>query len=118
MVVHQNDSRRPLRDRFPKHFPWVNERGIEEATSDGDVALEPVLRIEDGDVEFFDWKILETLRKDLVHIARPAHRRSLLPFLHRHAPAQLERGMDTNSTSRSYPAYTGKSGHRLGSEQA
>jgi len=91
----------------------MHERRIEEAASYGDVALEPVLRIKHGDVELFDRKILQTLREDLIDIARPAHRRSFLPFFHRHAPAQLERCVDTNRTSRSYPAHARERGDRL-----
>jgi hypothetical protein len=117
MIVDENDRGRSFRDRLPKHFSRMNERRIEEAASYGDVALEPVLRIEDGDVKLLHRKILQTLRKDLEHIARPAHGCSFLSLLNRHAPAQLERGMDTNRTSRSYTAHTGESGHRLSGEQ-
>jgi hypothetical protein len=118
MIVNKNDGRRPLRDRLPKHFSRMNERRVEEAARYRDVALEPVLRIENGDVELFHREILQTLRKDLVHIAWPAHGRSFLSFLHRHAPPQFERGMDTNRTSRSYAPHTRKSGDRLGRQQS
>jgi hypothetical protein len=96
----------------------MNERRVEEAARYRNVALESVLRIEDGDMELFHREILQTLRKDLVHIARPAHGRSFLSFLHGHAPPQLERGMDTNRTSRSYATNTGQSGDGLGSQQS
>ena len=43
VVVDENDGRRPLRDRLPKHFSRMNERRVEEAASYRDVALEPVL---------------------------------------------------------------------------
>jgi hypothetical protein len=94
----------------------MNERRVEEAAGYGDVALQPVLRIENSDVKLLHRQVLETLRKNLVHIARPAHRRSFLPFFHRHAPTELERGMDTNSTSRSHAAHAGKRSDRLRSE--
>jgi hypothetical protein len=118
VVVDEDDSGRPLSDRFPKYFSRMHERRVEEAASYGDVALEPVLRIEHGDVELFNRKILQALRKDLIHVARPAHGRSFLPLLRRHASTQLERGMDTNRTSRSYTTYARKSGDWLRREQA
>jgi len=95
----------------------MHERRIEQAAGYGDVALEPVLRVEYRDVELLDRKILQTLREDLVNVARPAHRHSFLPFLRRHAASQLERGMDANRTSRSYTPYARKSGDRLRRQQ-
>ena len=96
----------------------MHERRIEQAAGYGDRALEPVLGVEDGYVKLFDRKILQTLRPDLVNVARPAHRHSFLPFLRRHAPPQLEGCMDTNRTSRSYTPDAGKGRHRLRRQQA
>jgi hypothetical protein len=69
-------------------------------------------------VEFLDRKILEPLREDLVHIPWPAHGRPFLPFFRGHASSQLQGGMDTNRTSRSYAADARQRGHRLRREQA
>jgi hypothetical protein len=118
MIVHEDDRRGSLSDRLAKYFSRVDERRIEESAGYGDVALQPVLRIEDRDVELLNRKIFEALSKDLVHISGPAHRRALLSFLGRHAPAELERCMDSNRTSRSYTIHAGQSGYRLGGEQA
>jgi hypothetical protein len=95
----------------------MHERRIEQAAGYGDIALEPVLGVEDGYVKLFDRKILQTLRKDLEDIARPAHRRSFLPLFRRHAPAQLESRMDANRTSCSYTPDAGKGRHRLRRQQ-
>jgi hypothetical protein len=91
----------------------MHERRIEQAAGYRDVALEPVLRIEHRDVELLDREILQTLREDLIDIAGPAHGRSFLPFLRRHSPSQLERGVDANRTSRSYTPDAGKGCYRL-----
>jgi hypothetical protein len=95
----------------------MDEGGIEETARYGDVAFQPVLRVEDRDVKLLHRKILEPLGKDLVDIPRPAHGRSFLPLFSGHAPSQLERGMDTNSTSRSYAADTGEGRDRLRRKQ-
>jgi len=118
VIVNQNDCCRSLRDRFPKNFSRMYERRVEKAARYCDVALKPMLRVEDRDVKLLDRKILEPLREDLVDVARPAHGCSFLPFLCRHAPSQLERGMDTNRTSRSYTTYTREGRDGLGREQA
>jgi hypothetical protein len=117
VIVDQNDRRGPLRDRFPKYFSRMHERGIEQPTSHSNVALESMLRVEDRDVKFLDRKILEPLGEDLVDIARPAHGRSFLPLFSGHAPSQLEGGVDTNRTSRSHAADAGKGRHRLRGKQ-
>jgi hypothetical protein len=96
----------------------MNERRVEEAARYRDVALEPVLRIEDDDVELFNREILQTLRKNLVHIAWPAHGRSFLSFFRRHAPSQFQRGVNTNSTSRSYAVHARQSSDRLRRKKA
>jgi hypothetical protein len=118
VIVDQNDRRGSLRNRLAKNFSRMNERGIEQAAGDGDVAFQTVLRVEDCDVEFLDRKILEPLREDLVDIPRPTYRRTFLPLFRRHPPAKLERGVDTNRTSRSYPTHTGQSSYRLRRQEA
>ncbi len=87
------------------------------ASRNTSLGLQPVLRIENSDVKLLHRQVLEALRKYLVHIARPTHRRAFLSFLHRHAPTKLERGMNTNRTSRSYAADTRESSDRLRREQ-
>jgi hypothetical protein len=118
VIVDENDCRRPLGDRFPKHFTRMHERRIEQAAGYRDVALEPVLGVEDGYVKLFDRKILQTLSKDLEDIARPAHRRSFLSLFGRHAPPQLQGRMDANRTSCSYTPDAGKGRHRLRRQQS
>ena len=109
MIVNQNDRRCILGDCFTKHFARMYERRVEQAARYGYVALEPVLRIQDGHVEFLDWKILELLAEDLVHIARPADGYAVLAFLRRHSPAELECRVNRNSTCGSYTFERGKS---------
>jgi hypothetical protein len=94
------------------------ERRIEQAARYGDVALESVLRIEHGDVELLDRQIFQALREDFVDIAWPSDGCAFLPLFRRHAPSQLERGVDTNSTSRTDPAHAGKGRDRLAREQS
>ena len=100
-----------------KHLSRMHERGIEQAASHRDVALEPMLRIEDGDVKLLHRKILQPLREDLVHVARPSDRRAFLARLGRHSPAQLERGVDTNRTSRSNSPHARERCDRLRRQQ-
>jgi hypothetical protein len=113
MIVNENDGCRILGDRFTKYFARVHERRVEQPARYGYVALEPVLRIENGDVKLLDWKILELLPEDLVHIARPADGNAVLAFLRRHSPAELERGVDRDGTCGSYTCESGKSRDRL-----
>ena len=107
MIVDENDSRRSLRDCFPEDFARMYQRRVQKSARYSYVALETVLRIEHGDVKLLNRKVFEPLREDLKDIPRPAHRRSFLSLLRRHASPQLERGVDTNRTSRSYPADAG-----------
>jgi len=117
MIVDEDDRRRTLGDRFPENLTRMHERRIEQAASYRDVALEPVLRVEHRDMELLDRQIFQSLREDLIHIAGPANGRSLLSFLCRHSPSQLERGVDANRTSRSYPPDAGESRHGLRRQQ-
>src|SRR3954465_2486888 len=118
MIVDENDCCRSLRDRFTKDFAGMNERRVQQAPRYSDVALQPVLRVQNRDVELLDRKILESLREDLVHVARPPHRSTLLPLLGRHSSAELPGCMDTNSTSRSYASDARQCGNGLCCEQS
>src|SRR5207247_1072188 len=117
VIVDENDCRRSLRDRFPEHLAGMDERRVEKPAGYRNVALESVLRIEHGNVKLLDREILQTLRKDLVDVAGPAHRRALLPFFGSHPPTQFQRRVDTHGTSRSDTPYARESGHRLRREQ-
>jgi len=113
MIVDQNDCRCSLGDRFPEHFSRMHERRIEKPARYRDVPFQPVLRVENGDVKLFDRQIFKSLGEYLEHVARPSDGRSFLAFLRSHAPSQLESGVDTNSTSRSYAAHAGERGNGL-----
>jgi hypothetical protein len=76
-----------------------------------------MLGVQNGDVKLFDGQILQSLREYLVDIAWPPDRRPLLTLLGRHATTQLEGGVNTNRTSRSYSSDTGQGGNRLGGQQ-
>jgi len=117
VIVDEDDRRRSLGDSFPENLTRMHERRIEQAAGYRDVALEPVLRVEHRDMELLDGQIFQSLREDLINIAGPANGRSLLSFLCRHSPSQLERGVDANRTSRSYPPYAGESRHGLRRQQ-
>jgi len=117
MIVDENDCRRSFGDRFPENFPRMHERRIEKPAGYRNVPLQPVLGVEYCDVKFFDRQIFEPLREDLEHIARPPHRRAFLPFFSRHPSSQLEGGVDTNSTSRSYAPNAGEGGDGLSGEE-
>ena len=53
--MHQNNRCRPLRDRLAKHFARMHERRIKNTTSDGDIALQPVLGVQHRHVKLLDW---------------------------------------------------------------
>jgi hypothetical protein len=76
-----------------------------------------MLGVQNGDVKLFDGQILQSLREYLVDIARPAHGRTFLPFFRRHPAPELQRGMDTNRTSRSHAPYARQRRHWLGRQQ-
>jgi hypothetical protein len=95
----------------------MNERRIEQPARYSDVPLQPVLRIEYGDVEFLDRKIFEFLGEELVDISRPPNGSTFLTLLGCHPPAKLQRRMYPNRTSRSYPRDARKRGNRLRREQ-
>ena len=63
MIVNQYDCRRPLRDRLSEDFPRMHQRRVQEPARYRNVALEPMLRIEHGDVKFFDGQIFQALRE-------------------------------------------------------
>jgi hypothetical protein len=118
MIVDENDRRRPLGDRLAEHFARMDERRIQKTARYRDVALEAVLGIEDGDVKFLDGKIFESLSEDFVDIPGPANRRAFLPLLARHAPPELQRGVDPDRTGGSNPADAGETCDGLGRKQS
>ena len=61
---------------------------------------------------------LDALLQDHQRELEPADRRALLPFFRRHPSAQLEGGVDTNRTSRSYAAHARETRHRLRGEES
>jgi hypothetical protein len=65
----------------------MDERRVEKATRNHDVALEPVLRIEYQDVKLLDWKIFHARRKVLNDVPRRLERKAVLASLARHSPA-------------------------------
>jgi hypothetical protein len=75
-----------------------------------------VLRIENCNVEFLDRKILQTLPEDFVHVARTPNGNAFVALLTRHAPAELERGVDGNGASGAYAREARQGGDRLGRE--
>ena len=52
-------------------------------------------------MKFLDGKILELLSKDFMHVARSAHRYSILTVFSRHAATQLKCSVNRDSASRS-----------------
>src|SRR5688572_33351461 len=78
----------------------MDERRVQESARHGDVALEPMLRVEYCDMKFFDGKILETLPENLMDVARASHRYAFVALLRCHAPAELERSVDRNGACR------------------
>ena len=63
MVVHEDDRRRPLGDRLPKHLARMHERRIENPARDRDVTLQPVLRVQHRDVKLLDRQVLQPRRE-------------------------------------------------------
>jgi len=96
VIVNENYRRRILGDRLTKYFTGMHERRVEQPTRYCNVPLQPMLGIQNSDVKFFDWKILESLSEDFVHIPRAADRNSFVTFLCSHATAELERGVHRN----------------------
>jgi hypothetical protein len=117
VIVNEDYRRRALRNRFTEHLAGMNERRIEQSSRDGDIALEAVLGIEDSNMKFLDRQILELLTENFVDIPRPAHRRAFLSLLGGHTPAQLERRMYADCTSRSYSCNGGQRCNGLRGEQ-
>jgi hypothetical protein len=63
MVVHQDDRRRPLGDRFPEDLARMHEGRGENPARDRHVPFEPMLRVQHRDVKFLDRQILEPWRE-------------------------------------------------------
>jgi hypothetical protein len=55
-----------------EHLARVHQRGVEQPPGDEDVPLQPVLRVEHGDVELLDRQVLEPRRVVLPDVARRA----------------------------------------------
>ena len=102
MIVHEDDCRRSLGDRLAKDFARMHERGVEDPASDRDVALEPMLRVEHGNVELFDRQIFHAGTEVFDDISRRPHRSPILPSFSRHAASELERRVNRHRPSESY----------------
>ncbi len=72
-----------------------------------------MLRVENCNVKFLDRQILEPLGENLVHIARPSNRNTILALLGSHPTTKLERCMDRNRASVSDPIDGSESSNRL-----
>jgi hypothetical protein len=114
VIVNENYRGCVLGDRLAKYFARMDERRIQQPSRYGDVPLEPVLRVEDGNVKFLDRQILEALPENLVHISRTSNRNAFIALLGRHAPAELECGMNGDSAGCTDARQTRQCGDRLG----
>mgnify|MGYP003344581526 CR=1 FL=1 len=90
MVVDEHDRRGPLRDRLTEHLTRVHQRGVQDPSRDEHVAVEPVLRVEDRDVELLDRQVLEPRRVRAPHVARGTERFGEVHGLGRHAAGDGE----------------------------
>src|SRR5256885_2041462 len=90
MVVYQNDGRRALRNGLTEHLARMYERRIENAARDSHVALQTMLRVENGDMELLDRKILEARGEHGHNITRRANRRAFVPVFSCHPSSQLQ----------------------------
>ena len=63
VVVNEDDRCRALRDGLAKDLARMHERGVQYPASHKDVAIDAVLRIEYGDVEFLNGAIVEARTK-------------------------------------------------------
>ena len=113
MVVDQDDRRRTLGDRLAKDHPRVHERRVENPTSNRDIPLETVLRIEHRDVELLDRQILESRRKRGPDITRRTERRPLVPRFRGETAAELERRVYDNRPNSPEPRHRRERGDRL-----
>src|ERR1019366_2568589 len=98
MVVHQDDRRGALGDRLAEHLARMDERRIQDAARDGDIAIEAVLCVEDGHVEFLDGQVLEPRRVRGPYVAWRPERRAFVARFTAKAPAQFKRGVDRDGS--------------------
>jgi hypothetical protein len=117
VIVDEDYRGRALGDRLTEYLPGMHEGGIQKSSRHGDVALEPVLGVEHGDVEFFYREILQLLSENVKDISRPTDRGAFLSFLGCHSAAELECRMYADCTSRSHAGHSGKSGDGLRGEK-
>jgi len=113
VIVDENYRRGIFRDCFSKHLTRMNERRIQKSACYRNVPLQPMLGIEDSDVKFFHWKILQSLSEDFVHIARASDGNAFVTFLSRHATAELECSVHRNRSRIANSAETCKRRDRL-----
>jgi hypothetical protein len=118
VIVNENYRGRILGDRLAKHFPRVYQRRIEEAACYGNVALEPMLRVEDGDVEFLDGEVLQALAENLMNVSRTPDGHAFVAFLRRHPSSELERGVHGDSARCANAGETRERRHRLRGESS
>jgi len=113
VIVDENYRRGIFRDCFSKHLTRMNERRIQKSACYRNVPLQPMLGIEDSDVKFFHWKILQSLSEDFVHIARASDGNAFVTFLSRHATAELECSVHRNRSRIANSAEARERGDRL-----
>jgi hypothetical protein len=68
VIMNQDDRGGPLGDRFPEHLARMDERGTQQPPRDRDVALEPVLGIQDRNVELLHRQVLQARAENPVHV--------------------------------------------------
>ena len=116
VIVNENYRRRIFGNCLTEHLTWVHQRGIQKPSRYGDVPLQPMLGVEDGDVKLFDWKILQSLSEYLMHITRTAYGHTFISLFGSHSAAELECGVHRNRSRIANSAETRECRHRLGRE--
>jgi hypothetical protein len=113
MIVNEDYCCCIFGDRFAKNFARMYERGVEKASRYGNVALEPVLRVENGDMKLFYGQILKPVTEDLVNVSRTANGHAILAVLGCHPAPELEGGMNCDGSRVANSGERGESGNRL-----
>lgn len=90
MVVHQEECSGALRDRLTEDLTRVDQRTVEDATADQQIALQSMLGVEDGDVKLLHAEALKPRGVETPGIVRPAHRRPLRHRLPGESLTELE----------------------------
>ena len=114
----RDDRRRPLGDRLPKHLARMYEGRVQNPACHRDVALQPVLRVEHGDVELLDGQVFHPRSEVLDDVSRRLEPGSHPAGLDRHAPPKLQRRVNRDRASHSYPGNRPKRRHGLASNPA